>query len=313
MSKIQDDEWIEYNKKPSIRSSIIKKMIKLGRTFVIKKDLYAARKLWDSYAKKKKVPQGFDVNLTKIAGVDCEWISPKDSKGKKIIIYLHGGGYVLGSLHTARSFAILLSKYTSEKILTVDYRLAPENPFPAGLEDSIAIYRNLLEDGVDSKDIIFAGDSAGGGLSLATTLLLKEKREPLPGAVVCISPWTDLAATGESNTANTKLDPIFGGGSGAIKPEDYAGKESLYNPLVSPLYGDYNEFPPLFIHVGTDEIILDDSIRLAKKAKEAGVEVSIKVWKGMWHVFSAQHDILPEAKQSLKEIARYIKGLDESS
>ncbi|MDP4146449.1 MAG: alpha/beta hydrolase [Bacillota bacterium] len=306
MDNTTERNWIEYSGKPSTRSRVIKRIIRLGSRMTRNKSLEEARTVWESFAGGRKVPLGFEVNSIDIDGVECEWIIPKADKGEKTLIYLHGGGYVTGTLSTARGFAIQVSKYTSQRVLTVGYRLAPENPFPAALEDSLAVYHSFIQQVVNANDIVLIGDSAGGGLALATVLSLKENGEALPGAVVCISPWTDLAATGESNTKNAKIDPIFGQVEYLIKPENYADTESLFNPLISPLYGDYSDFPPLLIHVGTDEVILDDSIRLAEKAREAGVKVSLKVWRGMWHVFTTQNDILTEGKQSLKEISEFI-------
>ncbi|MDP4090418.1 MAG: alpha/beta hydrolase [Bacillota bacterium] len=308
MSKRPEGDWVENSGRPSIRSRFVKQVIRTYVNRSINARLEQVRTAWEKQAERLKVPAGFEIRSESIAGVECEWILPDTAAGKKTIVYLHGGGYVLGSLKTARSFALSLSRYTGERVLSVGYRLAPENPFPAGLEDSLTVYRSLLEKAENPEEIILIGDSAGGGLSLATVLALKEKEEALPHAVVCLSPWTDLAATGESNTSNAKMDPIFGKGGGVIKAEDYAGGESLYNPLISPLYGDYSGFPPLFIHVGTDEVILDDSVRLAEKAREAGVDVSLKIWNGMWHVFTSLDKVVPEAKQSFKEIAEFIKG-----
>lgn len=302
-----DKSWIMYSQRPSLKSYMVRTIIKLFGRVLRNKDLLQTRRLWDTHAETLKIPPDYEVQAVNLAGIDCEWIQPKNCKVIKTVIYLHGGGYVLGSLPSARGFALPLSKYSGQKVLSVGYRLAPENPFPAALDDSLTVYTELLSQNINPSDIILVGDSAGGGLSLATVLALKEKGIPLPGAVVCISPWTDLAATGGSNKANAKLDPIFGKGGGAIKPEDYAGKVSLFNPFVSPLYGDYVGFPPLSIHVGTHEVILDDSIRLAEKARAAGVQTSLKVWKGMWHVFPAQHNSLPEGKQAFKEIGDFIK------
>jgi acetyl esterase/lipase len=309
MQSKTEKNWIEYSDKPSAKAYIMKKLVRFVGREIRKKNLKQVRSLWEAEARRVKPPKNMEISRINIAGVKCEWISPADYKGNKIIIYFHGGGYVLGSVNTARGFAIQLARYCEEKVLTVDYRLAPENPFPAALEDAMLVYHGLLEQDVSPNDIILMGDSAGGGLSLAAVLSLKDINEPLPGAVICLSPWTDLAATGESNKLNAKLDPIFGGGGGVINPRDYAGSEELTNPLISPLYGDYDNFPPILIHVGTDEVILDDSIRLAEKAIEAGVHVSIKVWKGMWHVFTTQGNGLPEARQSLKEIAAFIKEI----
>ncbi len=310
MDRCLENSWMEYSDKPSIKSRFTKHIIKLTRKVLKDKDLNKTRALWDLQSKRLKLPVGINVTKERIGGVDCEWVYPEDYKGKKIIVYLHGGGYVLGTLNTARSFAASLAKYTGKRVLSVGYRLAPEYPFPAALEDSLSVFHELLNKDFKASDIVLTGDSAGGGLSLATVLALKDIGEPLPGAVVCLSPWTDLAATGESNRANVKHDPIFGGGAGVIKAEMYAGSEDMYNPFVSPLYGDYDNFPPLLIHVGTEEVILDDSFRVAEKAMEAGVHVSIKIWKGMWHVFTAMDRALPEARQSLREIAEFIDELD---
>lgn len=310
MENKAERDWIEYTSRSSSKGYIIKKFVKFTGRLLRKRDLYHVRDLWEMQARRHKIPKDVEVKSVDMGGIKCEWISPQNFKGKKTILYLHGGGYVLGSINTARTFAIQLARYTGERVLTVDYRLAPENPFPAALEDSLLAFHGLVEQKISPKDIVFIGDSAGGGLSLATILTLKDIDEELPGAVVCLSPWTDLAATGESNRLNAKLDPIFGGGGGVIKPHDYAGEEKLINSFVSPLYGDYEGFPPILIHVGTDEVILDDSIRLAEKARKAGVAVSVKVWKGMWHVFTAQGNGLPEARQSLREIADFIKELN---
>jgi acetyl esterase/lipase len=309
MEEMLDKSWIQFTKKASVRSYIVKSAVKLFKACTIKKDLEEIRQFWESYARILRCPPDISVSSVCIDGVNCEWVTPKSPKGKKTIVYLHGGGYVFGSLNTARDFARMLVKYTGEKVLSVGYRLAPENPFPAALEDSLRVFRALNRHNYAAGDIVLIGDSAGGGLSLATVLALKDKKEPMPGAVVCISPWTDLAATGKSMKVNVKRDPIFGKGVGVINVMDYASDVSFFSPYVSPLYGDYKGFPPVLIHVGTDEVILDDSIRVAKKAREAGVMVSVKVWKGMWHVFTSQARFLPEARKSFMEIAEFINRL----
>jgi acetyl esterase/lipase len=310
MDNIIEKSWIEMSEKSSFKGRILKQFIKVTRNFLKDKDINKTRELWNLQGKRLELPKDIDLSRETMGDVECEWICPKNYKGRKILVYLHGGGYVLGSLLTARSFASSLAKYTGERVLSVGYRLAPEYPFPAALEDSLSVFHELLKKGFMANDIILIGDSAGGGLSLASALALKDIGEPLPGAVICLSPWTDLAATGESNRKNAKLDPIFGSGAGVIKAELYAGSESLYHPFVSPLYGEYDNFPPLLIHVGTEEVILDDSLRVAEKAAEAGAHVTLKIWKGMWHVFTAMDRMLPEARQSLKEIADFINDLD---
>jgi acetyl esterase/lipase len=248
------------------------------------------------------------VEKVSAAGVNCEWIIPVNACEDRVVVYLHGGGYVLGSLATARSLALPVARFSGERVLSVDYRLAPENPFPAALEDSLAVYQWILDKGIPSSKIVFIGDSAGGGLCLATILSLKNNCRPLPGGVICLSPWTDLAGTGDSIRNNLKIDPLFRKGGGPMKPSEYSGGESLTNPLVSPLYGDYHGFPPMLIHVGSDEVLLDDSVVLAEKARESGIDVTLKVWKGMWHVFHITGRMLPESSRSLKEISEFIKN-----
>jgi acetyl esterase/lipase len=309
MFQENQEPWIKYSEEPSKKSYFIKNIVRLVIKLSHKKKLEDLRKSFEFTAKTDKIPTGFTVKETLIDGINCEWIRPISTKGNKTIIYIHGGGYILGSTATSRGFALEISKYIGERVLSVGYKLAPENPFPCALKNCFAVYRKLLNEKLKGEDIVLIGDSAGGGLCLAMVLALKESLEPLPSAVVCISPWTDLAFTGESIKTNLKMDPIFCNGFPAIDPKAYAGKESLKNPLISPLYGDFHGFPPMLIHVGSDEILLDDSLRLGRKAREKGVDVSLKVWKGMWHVFPTFSNRLPEARQALREIADFVNKL----
>jgi len=236
-------------------------------------------------------------------GVAAEWIEAPDSDSG-VILYLHGGAYALASLNTHRELVARLVRATNMRALAVKYRLAPEHPFPAALEDSLAAYRWLLDQGIDPSQIIIAGDSAGGGLALATMISLRDAGEPLPAGAVCISPWTDLALTGASVKNKDKLDPILDSETIARYARYYAGAHETTTPLISPLYADLSGLPPLLIQAGTDEILLDDATRCAERARAAGVDVTLEVWDGMFHVFQMV-PILPETRKAVEQIARF--------
>ena len=223
-----------------------------------------------------------------------------------VIMYLHGGGYFMGSPATHRGLVAHLAKACGARALSVDYRLAPEHPFPAALEDSLAVYQWVMDQGVLPKNIIIAGDSAGAGLTLATLLSLRDGQKPLPAMALCISPWTDLALTGESIETCAGIDPYISHDLLKLGAH-YLGKYDAKFPLISPLYADLKGLPPLLIHAGTDEVLLSDSTRFAEKAKAAGVDVTLKVWEHMWHDFHMWTPYLPEAKSAITEMATFVK------
>jgi acetyl esterase/lipase len=233
-----------------------------------------------------------------------EWIeAPAASAG--VVLYLHGGAYALNSVNSHREWIARLASATGMRALAINYRLAPEHPFPAALDDTISTYRWLLDQGIDPGRIIIAGDSAGGGLTLAALLSLRDAGEPLPVAAICISPWTDLTLSGASMQNKAKLDPILAPNSLRMYAAYYAGDHDLSAPLLSPLYTDLNGLPPLLIQVGSDEILLDDSTRLADRAREAGVNVTLEVWKEMFHVFHLL-GFLPETRKAVTRIAEFV-------
>ena len=221
---------------------------------------------------------------------------------------MHGGGYVTGSIEDHRMMCGLLANATGTKVLIPEYRLAPEHPFPAALDDALKVYQWLLDQGYSSANMIIAGDSAGGGLSVATVLALKEKSGSLPAAVVCLSPWADLALTGQSHTTKAKAEAVLRKDVLHEWALCYTDESNLTNPLVSPVHGDFHGFPPLLIQVGSEEILLDDSNLLAEKAKSAGVDVTLKIWDGMWHVWQALGDLIPENKKTFEEIGQFVQS-----
>lgn len=230
---------------------------------------------------------------------------PQDNKGK-VLYYLHGGGYQICSPYTHQSLVYQMVKDVAAHAVIVDYRMAPEFPYPTPVHDAVSGYRWLLEAGHGPEDIIIGGDSAGGGLTLATMLSLKNEGLPLPKAAVVLSPWTDLEGTGDSLTNSAHKDVMISAAGLRLWARDYLQGAHPRNPLASPLYGDLTGLPPLMIEVGQNEVIRDDSVRLYEKARAQGVEVSLKVWPDMLHVFQAFHRFIPEAKESLADIGQFL-------
>lgn len=256
-----------------------------------------------------KSPREVETKPTSIKSVPGMWFTPPKMLKGKLLYYLHGGGYAAGSINTHQVLIGKLALSCELKTLAINYKLAPENPYPAGLNDVLDVYLWLIsEGGYQPKDIVIAGDSAGGGMTLAFLLALKAKRLPMPLSVACLSPWTDLALTGESIILNESIEAILP--SMDVLKEwaaYYIGNDSAKNPLISPLYGDLRGLPPMLIQVGTDEIIVDDSTRFADRAKKAGVDCTLEVWNGMPHVWHICWQYLPEGKQAINRIAEYFQ------
>ena len=241
-----------------------------------------------------------------IGRIRAEWIVAPGAADDRVILYLHGGGYVMGSINTHRAMIARISRAAKARVLALDYRLAPEHPFPAALDDATAAYRWLIAQGYKPNKITISGDSAGGGLTFATLLSLRDSKAPMPAAAVPISPWTDLAATGESLRTRAKADPMVGNSGLVPMAKHYAGTHDLKHPLVSPLYAELHDLPPLLIHVGDAEILLDDSTRIAERAKAAGVDVTLEVWPEMVHVWHVFAKLLPEAQQAIDRIGEFV-------
>lgn len=251
-----------------------------------------------------QLPGGLKVKSDQMAGVPVEWISPPNPATQSIILYIHGGGWTLGWSNIHRRMVMHLCQAAGCRAVAVDYRLAPEHPFPAALEDCLAVYRCLLEKGFSSQDIAIAGDSAGANLTLTTLVSLRDAGDPLPAATVCISPITDLAGTGE--TFRTNRDPALTTRFALAMVRHYAAGQDLRLPLLSPHYAELRGLPPLLIHVGEVEILLSDATRLAENARRDGVDVSLVVWPKMWHVWHFFVPSLPEACQAVNGIGAFI-------
>lgn len=240
-------------------------------------------------------------------GVDGEWIAASGVQPGKAILYFHGGGFRLGSVSSHRELTARISEASGCRVLAINYRLAPEHRFPAPLEDAVAAYSWMLDQGLKPENIAFAGDSAGGNLVLAAMLSLRERGLQLPAAGVLMSPWTDLAATGASYTSRADADPIHQRPMILALAKNYLGPDGdPRNPLASPLYADLAGLPPLLIQVGDRETVLDDSIMFADKACAAGVDVELQVWDGMFHVFQMFGAELAEARQAVGAIGKFL-------
>jgi len=268
-------------------------------------DPAALRAKMDRMSAKASAPVD-DVKAEKVTagGVPAEWLLPENGSGG-VLLYLHGGGYVTGSIVTHRALASRLAKESGLRTLIIDYRLAPEHPYPAAVDDAAAAYRWLLSSGVTANEITLAGDSAGGGLALALLMRLRAEGEKLPAGAALLSPWTDLTVSGKSHYARGKMDPMLTLNDLLAMGRHYVQDASPADPLISPLYGDFAGLPPLLIHVGENEILMDDASRVAEKAKAAGVEVQYKSWPGVMHVFQAIAP-LPEARAAVSEIALFL-------
>jgi monoterpene epsilon-lactone hydrolase len=240
-------------------------------------------------------------------GVPGEWISAPGADPDRIIYYLHGGGYSMGSIKTHREMVSRLSRASGARALAIDYRLAPEHPFPAAVEDSTATYRWLLSTSADPARLVIAGDSAGGGLTVATLVALRDAGDPLPAAAVCLSPWVDMEGLGGSMTSKAEADPMVQRDDLLEGAQAYLGGADPPPPHAAPLHPALKRRPPLLIHVGTAETLLDDSTRLAERAKTAGVDVTLEPWEDMIHVWHYMAAMLPEGQQAIDRIGDFIR------
>jgi len=240
-----------------------------------------------------------------LAGVHCEWLVPRGCEGAPLLYYLHGGAYLMGSPGTHRKMVSHIARKAGLRALLPDYSLAPEHPFPAGLNDCLAVYRELLRAGEDPDRIVVGGDSAGGGMSMAVMLSLRDAGDPLPQAAVLLSPWLDLSAQGESMTTRAGVDPWFDPAHMPKIANYYCDESQRRDPLVSPVYADVGGLPPMLVQVGDHEILLSDSTRLTGSVTAAGGHVTLQVWPDMWHVFQFFVGQMPESKRAIADIADF--------
>jgi phosphinothricin tripeptide acetyl hydrolase len=254
------------------------------------------------------VPTDVKVEHVIAPPVLAEWLAAPGARDDTAVLYLHGGGYVIGSPRSHRHLAAAIGDSAKSRVLLPDYRLAPEHPFPAAVDDAVAAYRWLLDRRIAPARIVIAGDSAGGGLTVATLLALRDAGMPLPGAGVCISPWVDLTCGGASYATRAEVDPIVKRAGIDAMANAYLGGADAKTPLASPLFADLRGLPPLLIHVGDDEVLLDDSVQLAERARKAGVDATLDVWPKMVHVWHWFFPMLDEGHAAIDRIGTFVQA-----
>jgi epsilon-lactone hydrolase len=260
----------------------------------------------EKFAQAFVVPDGLDIEAGTLGHVPVEWVIPRGAPAAPVIFHVHGGGYVLGDPAASRPLTTALALKSGVRVVSVDYRLAPEHPFPAAVTDATAAYRGLLAQGRSGKEIAVGGESAGGGLAIAMLIAARDKGLALPACAFAISPWTDLSCAAASFDSNAKLDPMLTRRALKEMADAYLAGASAWKPLASPLFGDLRGLPPLLIHVGSDEVLLDDARLLHSAAQAAGVASRLHVYDGMIHVWHMFHPMLPEGVDAIDEIVAFL-------
>jgi epsilon-lactone hydrolase len=253
------------------------------------------------------VPPGIEVTPVHIGEMYAEWIRPGGASHQNAVLYTHGGGYVSGNCADHRMHVAKLVQASGAAALLFDYRLAPEHPAPAAVEDTLAAYRWMLSEGISPMNIVIAGESAGGGLCLASLVAMRDRKLPMPCAAVASSPWLDLTCSADSYRRNARKD-ISLLGSWDVWSRYYVGSADAREPWISPIYGDLTGLPPVLIQVGTDEIMLDDAVRFTGRARDAGVDATLRIWKGMVHCFAFFSPMFPEATAGMNELGDFIRA-----
>lgn len=252
-----------------------------------------------------RLPADFTHEVITANGVRCEWFIQHHSPRDQVLLYLHGGGFVYGMTSLHRDMVVHLARTLGLRALMVDYRLAPDHPFPVPLDDCVTTYRWLLKQGFAAHNIVIAGDSAGGNLTLTTLMKLRDSGDPLPAAAACLSPVANLAERGD--WLKKFRDPLLHPKAMRFFNRSYVAHTDARNPLISPVFGDWHGLPPLLVHAGEDEILREDAVRVAELARTAGVEVRLEVYPRMWHVWQLFLAV-PQAVQSLADIAQFLKS-----
>lgn len=268
----------------------------------------AQRTMFEAAVSRMEPASGVTVETVSIGERHAEWLTPANGEAQGTILYLHGGGYVIGSLDTIRPMASHLAAAAACRVLTLDYRLAPEHPHPAAVEDAVAAYRWLLEQGHPPERLAIGGDSAGGGLTVCALVALRDAGLARPAGGVCLSPWTDLTCQAASLDSNAGTDPQVQRWLLTEMAGYYLAGQDATAPLASPVYADLRDLPPLLIHVGGAEALLDDATRLADAAEASGVDVTLECWEHMIHVWHAFVPVLPEAGAGLARVAEWLAG-----
>jgi epsilon-lactone hydrolase len=271
-------------------------------------DVNEQRRLLRELLSAQPLPGEVTVTAAELGGVPTAEITVAGIEPRHVVLYFHGGVYVMGDAALAAELASQIGRRTDAKVISVDYRLAPEHPYPAAVDDALAAYQALLDDGTDPSDIVFAGESAGGGLAIATLVNARDHRLPLPAAAFAMSPYADLTLAGTSMDAKGALDPLLSRVALEARIPDYAAGADAAHGLISPIFADLSGLPPLIIQGGSHEVLLDDAVRLARQAATADVEVTLEITPGVPHVFQAYHAFLDEATAALDRAGRFLSA-----
>ena len=271
-------------------------------------DLAKDRTEAESFARRFKALSPAERQPTTADGLPAEWLIPAAVAPERTLLYLHGGGFVSGSINSHRNLVINIANAAHTRALIIEYRLAPEHPFPAAPDDCLAAYRWVLSEGVRPEQLIVAGDSSGGCLTLLLLLRLRDLGLPLPATAVCLAPATNLAMTGESYSCNARSDFFLERGHVAYWFRHYLGDHDPCDPQVSPLYADLHGLPPLLIQVGNAELLFSDSTMFVERAREAGVDVTLEILERGQHVEQLAASILPEAREAIAHIGQFVES-----
>jgi len=269
-------------------------------------DIHSMRAAMESLMGAIPPPEDAKLEPVDAGGVPAEWTTADGADSGRVVVYFHGGGYTLGSIATHRPLVARLSRAAGARVISVDYRLAPEHPCPAAIEDAVAAYRHVVAGGVAPSRIAIAGDSAGGGLTAACLVALRDAGDPLPAAGVCISPWLDLSLSSGSWQTRADADPLVKRREIQMMADAYLAGADPKSATASPLFADLAGLPPMLVQVGTAEVLFDDANGFAERARAAGVDVELDVWEDMIHVWHAFADLLPEARDAIDQIAAFL-------
>jgi acetyl esterase/lipase len=295
--------------RPGLQSRIWRQLTRLVFRYMADPALpvEVRRRRMDRVVGTVRVSRGTRVEPVMAGPVPAEWIVPPGVETDTVLLYLHGGGYAAGSFVTHRVVAEKVAQLARVRALLPAYRLAPEHRFPAAVDDAMAVYRWLIQEyDADPARVVVAGDSAGGGLTIVLAVSARDAGWPLPAALACVSPWTDLAGTGESMRTKAGKDPCFTPEGLHLQAREYLGDADPRHPLASPLYADLRGLPPLMVQVGEDELLLDDARRLVERARAAGVDATLEVWPGLWHIFATQ-GTFPESRKAMQRLAYFLR------
>ncbi len=280
----------------------------MQRVDVANVDFEEIRRLWNKLGGLMITAFGVKVEKDTVNGLRAEWLTPDDHMDGKVLLYLHGGGYVVGGCDMHRQLVSHIARAGRIRTVLPEYRLSPEHKFPAAIDDAVGVYRALLKMGLKAEDIVVAGDSAGGGLSVATLLALRDAGDHLPAAAVLLSPFLDATGSGDSMQTRALKDPWFRAEDLPVVADLYCEAHQRRFPLVSPVFANLEDLPPMLIQVGDDEILLSDSERFADECVAAGIDVELEVWPEMWHVFQMFIGKMPEARQAVDKIGAYVQS-----